>query len=333
MNEQNAPYLRDGRGNVLFDPAGKPLIDPYAMNAQQWANGGPNSEFNRYASQQRENEMEELLATALESEQGRIAIANAMANPIRNTLDYQSIGRKLLMVDPLPQGALPVYDKDIEASAVVVSKRGGVPEMVIEGDRIMVPLFEITAYPAIRFSQVKERRFNVIDRAQQRAKAELMATEDAEIFGALEVAAAGPGATNPVTLAAGALTRQSLTQAFKEIEKHDLVVTTILMHAERFADLRVWGQNEFDPVTQREVLQTGLFGHLWSANILVSRKVPTNAVYLLADKEFTGVMPIRQDIQVIPADMPRDLMLGWVIYEELGIAFVNSKAVAKILVQ
>lgn len=37
-----------------------------------------------------------------------------MANPIRVSLDYQGIGRKLLVVDPLPQGALPVYDKDVK---------------------------------------------------------------------------------------------------------------------------------------------------------------------------------------------------------------------------
>ena len=35
----------------------------------------------------------------------RSALAAAMANPIRVSLDYQAIGRKLLVVDPLPQGA------------------------------------------------------------------------------------------------------------------------------------------------------------------------------------------------------------------------------------
>ena len=35
----------------------------------------------------------------------RSALAAAMANPIRVSLDYQSIRRKLLVVDPLPQGA------------------------------------------------------------------------------------------------------------------------------------------------------------------------------------------------------------------------------------
>lgn len=274
------------------------------------------------------NEQKEyLISKALETEEGRVALAQAMANPIRVSLDYQGVGRKLVVVDPLPQGALPVYDKDVDARAFVLSKRGQVPDQIIEGDRIQVPTFEIVSYPQVRFSQVKERRFNVIDRAQQRAKSDIMAVEDAEIFALIDAAAQ---AVNPVTTATGGLTREALTRAFQEIEKHDLVVTKIVMNASAFADIRAWGQNEFDPVTQHEVLQTGLFGHLWTADILISKKVPMNTVYVLADPEFVGVMPIRQDIQVIPADKPEELRLGWVIYEEIGLAVVNSLAVAKI---
>lgn len=273
-------------------------------------------------------EKEYLISKALETEEGRVALAQAMANPIRTSLDYQGVGRKLLVVDPLPQGALPVYDKDVDAKAFVISKRGQVPDQIIEGDRIQVPTFEIVSYPQVRFSQVKERRFNVIDRAQQRAKADIMAVEDAEIFSLIDEAASS--GVNSVTVSSTGLTREALTQAFKEVEKHDLVVTKIVMNAQAFADIRAWGQNEFDPVTQHEVLQTGLFGHIWTADILISKKVPLNTVYVLADPEFVGVMPIRQDIQVIPADKPEELRLGWVIYEEIGLGVVNAMAVSKI---
>jgi len=55
--------------------------------------------------------------------------------------------------------------KDIKCPAVVVSKRGRVPDTIQEGERITVPTFEIASYPQVRFSQVKARRFNLIDRA------------------------------------------------------------------------------------------------------------------------------------------------------------------------
>ena len=36
------------------------------------------------------------------------------------------------------------------------------------------------------------------------------------------------------------------------------------MNAQAFSDIRGWGRDDFDPVTQYEVLSTGLFGHLWT---------------------------------------------------------------------
>ena len=277
-----------------------------------------------------QEEKEYLISNALETDEGRKALASAMANPIRTSLDYQGIARKLLVVDPLPQGALPVYDRDVDAKAFVVGKRGQAPQQIIEGERIQVPTWEIVANPQIRMSQVKERRFNIIDRAQQRAKSDIMAVEDANAFRLIDAAASS---VNAVTLGPGALTRDSLTTAFAEIEKHDLAVTKIVMNAQAFADIRKWGQNEFDPVTQHEVLQTGVFGRLWTADIIISKLCPLNTVYCLADPEFVGVLPIRIDIQVIPADEPKNLRLGWIIFEELGMSVVNSMAVSKITIE
>ena len=159
------------------------------------------------------------------------------------------------------------------------------------------------------------------------AQSDIMAQEDNAVFELLDAAAT---AMNPLTTSTGGLTRVALKNAFREVEKNDLIVTKIVMNAQAFADIRAWDRNDVDPVTQYEVLQTGLFGHIWTADILISKKVPLNTVYVLADPEFVGVMPIRQDIQVIPADKPESLRLGWVIYEEIGASVVNAMACAKI---
>ena len=280
------------------------------------------------------DERDTMMLKALSSERGRAVIASSMANPIRLSLDYQGVGRKLVVVDPLPQGALPVYDKDVQIPAVLVSKRGAVPDRVIEGERITVPTFEIASYPQIRFSQIKERRFNLIDRAQQKAKADLQAGEDEIIFSAVQAASTTEmsGVNDPVVqtgTTSPLFSRTLLTATFQEIEKWDLIVTKILMHARAFADLRDWGIDQFDPVTRREVLLTGIFGHIWTADILVSKVCPPNHIYVLAEPEFVGVMPVRQEVNVIPADKPERLRLGWVVYEEIGCAIVNPRGVAQ----
>lgn len=45
--------------------------------------------------------------------EGRLAFVQAMVTPIRRTLDYQAVGRRLLMVDELPQGAYARYQRDV----------------------------------------------------------------------------------------------------------------------------------------------------------------------------------------------------------------------------
>ena len=52
------------------------------------------------------NEQKEaVIAQALNTDEGRVALAQAMVEPIRRSLEYQAVGRKLLLVDELPQGA------------------------------------------------------------------------------------------------------------------------------------------------------------------------------------------------------------------------------------
>ncbi len=46
-----------------------------------------------------DQEKEMVIAQALETDEGRTALAQAMVEPIRRSLEYQAVGRKLLMVD------------------------------------------------------------------------------------------------------------------------------------------------------------------------------------------------------------------------------------------
>lgn len=242
-------------------------------------------------------------------------------------------------MDPLPQGALPVYDRDIDVAAVVVSSNGAAPESRVFGDRVTVPEFEIVSNPTVRIAEVKRRRFNVIDRAQQKARQEIQAQEDANIFSALDYAGdttlGGENTAQQVTNAG--LLKRDLAAIKVQVDRWDLVTTKFLMNIVEFNDILNWGSGggqaagsggEVDPVTQREILQTGLYAHLWGADLMVSKMVPVGNVFGVADPEFVGVMPIRQDIEVLPADEPKQLKLGWVVNEIVGLGIVNPRGVA-----
>jgi hypothetical protein len=274
-----------------------------------------------------DDEKQMVVAQALETDEGRTALAQAMVEPIRRALEYQAVGRKCLMVDELPQGALARYERDVRAKAYVISRRGAVPDEIQEGEEVLVPTFEIATNPQIRLSEIKARRFYIVDRAQIKAKEAIQKEEDSNIFNA---AFAAVPTAHSVLAAGGALTITALNQAFASIEEHDLTVAKIIMHAQRYADVRNFGKDIFDEATTREVLVSGLFGHLWTADIHVSSRMPTNKALLFAPADNVGAFPIRQDITVLPADDPKKLRLGWVIYEEVGIVIINDYSLAEV---
>ena len=92
----------------------------------------------------------------------------------------------------------------------------------------------------------------------------------------------------------------------------------------------MFGKTFYDEATTREILTTGLYGHLWTADIHVSSQLDSGTVLVCASPDTVGAFPIRQDITVLPADDPKKLRLGWVIYEEIGVVVMNDYAVSKI---
>lgn len=275
------------------------------------------------------NEQKELvIAQALNTDEGRTALAQAMVEPIRRSLEYQAVGRKLLLVDELPQGALARYERDVAAIAHIIARRGAVPDQIQEGEEVLVPTFEIAANPTVRLSEIKARRFYIVDRAQIKAKEAIQKEEDTNIFNAL-LAAVNNKATQIVTNV-GTLSPASINTAFRFVEQHDLVATKIVCHANQYASIRLFGKDFFDEATTREILTSGLFGHLWTADIHVSSRMPEDEVLIVASPDTVGAFPIRQDITVLPADDPKKLRLGWVIYEEIGIVVINDYSVAKV---
>lgn len=279
---------------------------------------------NKNVNEQREA----IIAMALDSADGRVALAQAMVEPIKTSLMYQAIGRKLLMVDELPQGALPRYERDVAVKSYVIPKRGQVPTHVVEAEELLIPVVELATNPTIKINEINQRRYYIVDRAQVRAKDSIQRQEDVEVFKVINAAVP----TDHSIAVSGTLQPENINLALTLIEEHELIGAKVIMHPQRYKDVRDWGKDFFDEATQRDILMTGLYGHIFSADIHVSTMVPKNAVYVLAPAQFVGAMPVRQDITVLPADDPKKLRLGWVVFEEVGFGVINDYAISRIIV-
>ena len=66
----------------------------------------------------------------------------------------------------------------------VISRSRVVPDTIIKSE-VLVPTFEIASNPTIKLSEIKARRFYIVDRAQIKAKEAIQKEEDQAIFNAI----------------------------------------------------------------------------------------------------------------------------------------------------
>ena len=124
-----------------------------------------------------------MLSNALQTPEGRRFVAQRLFEPIKQERDYVSIGRQGFLIDPIGQGELPFYDVDVKTRAVVLSKRGEVPQERINIQRVLLDFFPLVSYALIPIQDTKLRRYDVLDRVQTKARADLAEEEDRIIFG------------------------------------------------------------------------------------------------------------------------------------------------------
>lgn len=266
---------------------------------------------------------------ALTTESGRQALSAQMAVPIRTELDFVGTARKFFEIDILAQGQIARYDKDIDVTAYVVSKRGRVDEWVIEGTYVEPTTWEIFAPASIRLSQIQQRRFNILDRTQEKIRISTQIQEDDQFLALLSTTASGNTANNAIETSNTGCDKDFLNRVSATIMDHDLPCYGFLMRFDSFKDIRTWGTAEVDPVSMREILETGLYGSVWGIDIIVNRRVEKGTVYSASEPRFFGVMPIRTELILMPDDTPKEALIGYVGYEELGMAQLNSNGLAK----
>lgn len=266
----------------------------------------------------------QLMTKLLGTQAGRQRIAANIQEPLRKLRDYQAIGRRAFFVDELPDGTLPVYDMDIDTPAYVVGEEADSIQTVVKAKRMLVPLFELTSYPKVPFTQVKERRFDIIRRIKQKARDELFRREDQLIFAAFKKAATKNDINATKTVTKANFNMGVIAETFAAIETHGLRVDKIFLNAAQFPVVRKAGRDYVDFETQRELLRTGYLGTLYGASLYMSPEVQADRLYFVTEPEYFGVIPVRIDLTVIPADDPANRSFGWSIFENIGIGIHNA---------
>ena len=280
---------------------------------------------------------QKIIGDYIKTAAGRAKLAASMTQPLRTRRDYMSVGRKTFLVEQLPDGALPIYDKDPDVTAYVVGEEGENILAITKPRRVIFPLFEIASNPEIPLTQIKERRFDLIERAQDLARAMIQAAEDERVFAVLDAIAVNgfdslPGGLNPDIPVVAPLNGAVLADAFALIERHDLRVARVYMNARDYADVRKFGRDILDIESQATLLKTGLQATLWGAQVITSRLVPAGTVYVCCEPEMFGRIPVRTELTVLSADDPKARTIGFSVFENLGIGAYNPRGLARLTI-
>jgi hypothetical protein len=275
---------------------------------------------------------EELFNILFTGPNGLKRVAYAMQAPLKELLDYHGLGRRLIKVDPIPQGEFPIYDKDIpEFASVRVANAGTPPQVETRVKRVQFPTFQLAKNARVNYEDIQVRRYPLFDRAKERVAISMAIAEDREIFNLLNVASlVGP---NPaVKMAAGPfLSRSVLAEAYGLLAGNQLQPAQLVMHPTRYADILKYTSDELDQVTLNTVTETGSLGVYFGLQMLVSTKVPDkDVVFLVTTPDKIGRIPVRKELEVKIFDNAPKTAFNVVGWQIIGFGIHNSFGVVRI---
>lgn len=277
---------------------------------------------------------EELFSFLFTGPNGLKRVAYAMQGPLKELLDYHGLGRRLLKVDPIPQGEIPVYDKDItEFASVRVANFGTPPQVETRVKRIQFPTMLLAKNARVPYEDIQIRRYPVFDRAKERIAISMAIAEDREIFNLLNVASI-VGPNDPVALGGTGgdfLARSCFAKAYGVLASNQLQPAQVVMHPMKYSNLLEYTQNDVDQVTLNATTETGSIGVFMGLQLLVSTKLPDqDVVFMTTTPDKLGRIPLRKELEVKVFDNAPKISFNIVGWELIGFGIHNSYGVVRI---
>jgi len=219
------------------------------------------------------NTREQLLSSYLSTSEGRATLASSMAEPLRQRIEFSSLARRSLIINPLPDGALPIYNHTDPVYVIGEDRENILLMNPSENNHIIVPIFNIHSNSEIPISGIRSSRFNLIERAQDQMAVEIRGQEDRAILALLSAA------TESGRIETSQISGEVMREAFNAVEQSDFIVNHVFTNPRDYSDIRINLRDHIDPVNQRDLLRRGVMGQLWGATVIVSRVVPQNELF------------------------------------------------------
>lgn len=274
---------------------------------------------------------------------------------IRETRDYEAFGRKVLMTHTITGDECQIinnepyyyYAKDMNSHAAWYNDDGLIPQTSIEGEGVNVGITTLASDDVtIHLKRLLVQRYNYLERTRELSGQAVAKLEDYRVLDLVNALIQGNGdgiaghtdhtvypehAGQVVTETGASLKKDNLVELRKCISKHNIPLGNFVLNQGRVDDILKWSYDAVDQLSQREILETGVKYTLWGMKLVTSPIVNYDEVYLFAEPEYVGRMPILKDLTLKLTETTNRLIKGLFMYEFIGFYLCSHKAVAKLI--
>jgi hypothetical protein len=262
-------------------------------------------------------------------------VGQALLNPIKEVIDYEGVMRKTWAPRSVKQGEVIRYDKDVFVVAHVIGEDGMTPQSVVEGKYVYPPEFEVSAYPSIELKDQYRAQYDILARAQDKARQGIEYKED---LASINLLRAGGNIKNNTTFFAS-LNLAAIEAMRYQIERHRLICDKMIINRAEVSDMiNTMTPAAVDPVTRRELMMAGFLGTI--LNVMFITTAGTNPynyeilapgeVIAVTAPEYLGGLAVRVELMSEPVTefhegRPRR---GWYWWEMMALALIVPAGVA-----
>ena len=298
-------------------------------------------------------EVETRLNALLQSPGGLQKVAASMLSPLKRDLLYEGRIRQLFQTYKLALGEEAVFDADVAIPAAALAVNG-LPFMCqVISDRVRIDTAPLATKPLVRWNESNFRKFDVLNRTQERAKASIQLQEDTKGYTLIHYASTltaqgdiqgleGTSASsyNPTVISdtSGRLSMNKLTEGIVTLRSKLLVASKIFINPFRGKDFMLFntvtsgtgGAGIFAPNFQEALLKAGKIGNIWGCEVVDSIVVPVAEVLVLAPADYIGVLAVRTDLSVETMKDVNQMADVFAIWEDLGFLVRFCKGIVRI---
>jgi len=267
----------------------------------------------------------------LKAKGGIRAIANAMTDPMKTTMDLEAKMRAVFALETNWAPEFPFqYAPDLDRTpAVKTAKGGGVFKVDLDYEEVRIDDSIIQHRVYVGRDRLFRRVYDVVSRAQERLN-EGMGIRESLILLELLDASATSGYGHAPVVTAGALDKATLSHAVDLIDTQHIPMNHYLYVPSGEKGIRRITRDHLDEKGLQETRESGSLGQLWGASFIKEYLIEPSSAFVNSDPEYIGTYFIRADQLVDAITDVEKARVGFVGYHMYGAAVHNAKGTVKV---